>query len=149
MTHVSWSFSWIILKELQTHKLPYDGSFNEWTWLLNKHQVSVMDYLIKYNSLKGSSDATCSFTSCLNWNVCWQCIHNHSIIIKIFLISLNHFPFLISSYSQMPVCVTSHRPRPSHDCWLTLAFYFRPALSELSSVLQCFDAGAVVDKNGS
>ncbi len=29
-----------------------------------------------------------------------------------FLISLNHFPFLISSHSQMLVCVTSHRPRP-------------------------------------
>ncbi len=40
-----------------------------------------------------------------------------------FLISLSHFPFLISSHSQMPVCVMSHRPRPSHDCWLALAFH--------------------------
>ncbi len=29
-----------------------------------------------------------------------------------FFILLNHFPFLISSHSQMPVCVMSHRPRP-------------------------------------
>ncbi len=68
---------------------------------------------------------------------------------SVFFISLNHFPFLISSHSQMPVCVTSHRPRPSHDCWLTLALYLRPALSERSSVRHCFDAGADVDKNGS
>ncbi len=38
---------------------------------------------------------------------------------------------------------------PSHDCWLTLAFNLSPALSELSSVLHYFDAGADVDKNGS
>ncbi len=66
-----------------------------------------------------------------------------------FFISLNHFLFLKWSRSQMFVCVTSHRPRPFHDCWLTLAFYLRPALSELSSVRHCFNAGADVDKNGS
>ncbi len=78
------------------------------------------------------------------------CVHNHPIMIKIhpvfFFISLNHFPFLKSSRSQMPVCVTSHRPKPSHDCWLTVALYLRPALSELSSVCHCFNAGAYVDK---
>ncbi len=73
-------------------------------------------------------------------SVCTQPPYNNII-----LISLNHFPFLISSHSQMPVCVTSHKPKPSHDCWLTLAFYLRPALSKLSSVHHCFDAGADVD----
>ncbi len=34
------------------------------------------------------------------------CVHNHLIMIKIFLISLNNFP------SQMPVCVMSHWQAP-------------------------------------
>ncbi len=58
------------------------------------------------------------------------CVHNHpTMIINIhqvfvFLNQINHNSFFKSSVSQMPVCVTSHRPRPSHDCWLTLAFYW-------------------------
>ncbi len=73
-----------------------------------------------------------------------------------FLILLNNFPFLKSSRSQMPVCVTSHRQAPPTIVWLTVAFqqtglvsYLRPALSELSSVCHCFTAGADVDKNDS
>ncbi len=75
------------------------------------------------------------------------CVHNHPIMIKIHpVFFFYHFPFLKPSRSQMPVCdVTQTRrhtdPGPSHDCWLTLAFYLRPALSELSSVCDCFDAG--------
>ncbi len=29
---------------------------------------------VSMESLKGSY-ATCTFTSCLNWNVCWQCVY--------------------------------------------------------------------------
>ncbi len=35
--------------------------------------------------LKGSLDATCTFTSCLktlNWNVCWQCVYTTSLYDK-------------------------------------------------------------------
>ncbi len=50
--------------------------------------------------------------------MCWKCVctqppYNdkdpHSVFI---LILLNHFPFLISSRSRMPVSVMSRRPRP-------------------------------------
>ncbi len=96
--------------------------------------------------LKGSSDATCTlqvvWTEMCVGSVCTQPPYN-----DIILMSLNNFFFLISNHSQMPVCVTSQKPRPSHDCWLTLAFYLRPTLSELSSVRHSFTAGAGVDKN--
>ncbi len=64
------------------------------------------------------------------------------------------FFFLISpvSYQAILRCLSVWRhtyPGLSHYCWLTLAFYLRPALSELSSVRHCFDARAGVDKNGS
>ncbi len=42
-----------------------------------------------------------------------------------FLILLNNFPFLKSSRSQMPVCVTSHRQAPPTIVWLTVAFQHR------------------------
>ncbi len=64
-------------------------------------------------------------------------------------ITLNNFPFLISSHSRMHVCVSSQRPRTSRESWLALVFNLRPSLSELSSVSHCFDAGADVDNNGS
>ncbi len=99
--------------------------------------------------LKGSLDVTCTFTSCMNWNVCWQCVHKHPIMIKIhpvfFFISFNTFPFLKSCRSQMPVCVTSHRQAPPTIVWVTVAFYPRPALSELSSVHHCFTACLLSD----
>ncbi len=74
-------------------------------------------------TLKGSYNATCTFTSCLSWNVCWQCVHNHPIMIKIhpvfFVILLNVFPFLKSS--RMPMWRHTDGG-PSHNCWLTVAF---------------------------
>ncbi len=77
------------------------------------------------------------------------CVHNHLIIIKIhkvfFFFKLNHFPFLISSHSQMHVCVTSHRSKPLPQL-LIRSFYLRPTRSYLSSVCHCFDAEAGVDK---
>ncbi len=45
------------------------------------------------------------------------CVHNYPIMIKIqqcifFSITMNHYPFLKSSRSQILSCVTLHRPRP-------------------------------------
>ncbi len=34
---------------------------------------------ISWSCLKGSSDVTCTFTSWLNWNVCWQCVYTTTL----------------------------------------------------------------------
>ncbi len=31
--------------------------------------------MIDILGLKWSYNATCTFTSCLNWNACWQCVY--------------------------------------------------------------------------
>ncbi len=66
--------------------------------------------LFCFTVLFSSSDATCNklFELKCVLAVCTQPPYND----KYFFILLNHFTFLISSHSQMPVCVTSHRPRP-------------------------------------
>ncbi len=88
--------------------------------------------------LKGSYNATCTFASCLNWNVCCQCVYtqppyNEKNILK----------SLPLSQIEPSVCVTSHRRRPlpqllidrSVSAQTALVSYLRPALSELSSVV--------------
>lgn len=58
-------------------------------------------------------------------------VSNHPIMIKIhldlffFLISLKNFPFLKSSQSQMPVCVTSQKQAPPTIVWLAVVFQHR------------------------
>ncbi len=113
-------------------------------------------------SLKGSSDATCTFFKLFKLkfvgSVCTQPPYNDKdppSVFSFFYIWLNNFPLLKSSRSLMPVCVTSCRPRPSHDCLIDtsvlaqtgLVSHLRPALIELSSVCHCFNARADVDKN--
>ncbi len=76
--------------------------------------------LVLPNNLKGPYNATCTFTSCLNWNVCWQCVKIHPVFL--FVISLNVFPFLKSRC----LSVWHHTDGgPSHDCWLTEEFQHR------------------------
>ncbi len=75
------------------------------------------------------------------------CVHNHPVMIKIHPVFLSRK--IISSFSYQARCLSVWRhtdPGPSHDCWLTLAFYLRPALSELRAVRRCFTAGTDVDK---
>ncbi len=68
------------------------------------------------------------------------CVHNHLIMIKIhpvlfFKIPINNKLFLRSSCSQILCSVMYFWQAPD------------TALSDLSSVCHCFDAGAGVDKN--
>ncbi len=76
------------------------------------------------------------------------CVHNHPIMIKIYPVLfylVKSFPLSqIEPISDACLCDVTW---DSHDSWLTLAFYLRPALSELSSVRHCCDAGADVEKN--
>ncbi len=90
------------------------------------------------------SYAKFTFTCCLNWNVCWQCVYTtHPIMIKIhsfFFISR----YMISPFSNLAVLrfltVWRHMDSgPSHDCWLTWPSYLSPALSELSLGRHCVD----------
>ncbi len=58
-------------------------------WLIHRDNTLSPPTGVKMNSnilkylLKGSYNATCTFPSCLNWNVCWQCVHNHPIMIQV------------------------------------------------------------------
>ncbi len=55
---------------------------------------------IPVKALKGTYSAKFTFTCCLNINVCWQCVHNHPIMIKIhsllFVIPINYKQCLIA-----------------------------------------------------
>ncbi len=59
------------------------------------------------------------FSSCLNINVCWKCVHIHPIIIKVhpvffFLNPGFKIPFLQSGCSESPVRMTYFCTGPSH-----------------------------------
>ncbi len=75
------------------------------------------------------------------------CVHNHTIMIQKYIYILNAHNFLRSSHSQILGKVMYLCPGPSHDCWWTVPFYHRPALSEHWTVRDCFDAKEDIDKN--
>ncbi len=58
--------------------------------------------------------------------MCWQCVHNHPIMIKIhpvffFLSTKIFFPF-----SNEPISLWRHTGGgPSHNCWLTVSYQHR------------------------
>ncbi len=84
--------------------------------------------------LKGSYNATCTFTSCLNWNVvgsvCTQPPYNDTNPPSVFF-NLKSLPL---SQNEPPVCVTSHGRRPiprllidsSVSAQTALVSYLRP-----------------------
>jgi len=77
----------------------------------NKHKVVIRCHMHFYKLFK------------LNC-VLAVCVHNHPVMIKFHTVFflLNKFPFLKSSWSQMPVCVTSHWQAPTTIVWLTVLF---------------------------
>ncbi len=93
--------------------------------------------------LKGSYNATCTFTSCLNWNVCWQGVYTtpyngkNPPSVSFFL---NLYRFLKSSHLSVwhhtdEGCSLDSLFDSSILAQTALVSYLRPALSELSSVV--------------
>ncbi len=71
------------------------------------------------------------------------CVHNHPIMIKIHPVLFLKSTIIMITFSDQAVlrflAEWGHTdPGPSHDCWLTLVFYHRPAVSPLSCVCQVF-----------
>ncbi len=91
------------------------------------HFVKIINILI-FNFtkcfLKGSSDVTCTFTSCLNWNVCWQCVYtqppyNDKDPPSVFFYLVKSFPLShIKPFSDACLCdVTQTQAPPSIVDW--------------------------------
>ncbi len=62
-----------------------------WLWTSKNNSIHSS---VQVFFLKGTYYAKITFACCLNINVCWLCVHNHPIMIKIhlllFLIPINH-----------------------------------------------------------
>ncbi len=56
----------------------------------------------------GSSDAKCTFTSCLNINVCWQCVYTSNKSTQCFFLTY----FLLWSQAVLSVFSVWHQRRP-------------------------------------
>ncbi len=114
------------------------------------HHTWSCQHDVNKSLVKGVIGCKIHFSSCLNINVCWKCVHIHPIMIKIHPEFFFFIPILKSPFSNQAVLRFLSEWRSSvqaaptivdlQDC-LTLDL---PWVNRV--VLHCVDSGAVEDK---